>query len=198
PNMIVTAPKDGEEMLALLRLGIEQDVGPFSLRYPRDSVPGPVRPIDEIPPVEMGSWEVLRRGSDVALLAVGTMVLPALEAARQLEAEGIDATVVNCRFLKPVDEETLAWVAEHHDAVVTVEEGTVVNGFGAYVARLIAPMRRDRPTIRLETLGVPDRYIDHATREEQLEEVGLTPDAIAARVKDLVGLPDLVTVHGSA
>src|SRR5690606_24903591 len=119
PNMLVAAPKDGDEMLAVQPLGTDPRVAPVSLRYPRDSVPGPVRPIDEIPPVEMGSWEVLRRGSDVALLAVGTMVLPALEAARQLEAEGIDATVVNCRFLKPVDEETLAWVAELHDSVVS-------------------------------------------------------------------------------
>ncbi|MGH7445438.1 MAG: 1-deoxy-D-xylulose-5-phosphate synthase, partial [Longimicrobiales bacterium] len=102
PNMVVTAPKDGAEMLALLRLGVEQD-RPFSLRYPRDNVPAPVPALADIPAIESGTWEVLRSGSDVALLAVGTMVMPALQAAERLTADGIDATVVNCRFLKPMD-----------------------------------------------------------------------------------------------
>jgi hypothetical protein len=87
------------------------------------------------PAIEYGTWEVLRRGDGLALLAVGTMVLPALEAAQRLEADGINASVVNCRFLKPLDEATLAWVIERHAALVTVEEGTVVNGFGASLAR---------------------------------------------------------------
>src|SRR5690606_22902402 len=105
PNMVVTAPKDGAEMLALLRLGLEQDA-PFALRYPRANVPAPVPALSEIPPVEFGTWEVLRTGRHTAMLAVGTMVMPALEAAQRLAAEGIDATVVNCRFMKPYDEQT--------------------------------------------------------------------------------------------
>jgi 1-deoxy-D-xylulose-5-phosphate synthase len=196
--MIVTAPKDGAEMLALLRLGAEQDVGPFSLRYPRDNVPEAVPPLDEIPPIEIGSWEVLRQGSDLALLAVGTMVQPALEAARLLESHGYDATVVNCRFLKPYDEAVLAWVAERHAAIVTIEEGTIVNGFGAMIARVLEPVRQENPGISLDTLGIPDRLVHHATREEQLEEVGLTPRAIAERAHLLAGVAGVMPVRETA
>ena len=198
PNMTVTAPKDGAEMLALLRLGVEEATGPFSLRYPRDSVPEQVPSLDEIPRVEYGTWEVLRRGHGVAILAVGTMVLPALQAARELEAEGLDATVVNCRFLKPIDRTTLDWVAAQHDVIVTVEEGTIVNGFGAALARELEPARRERPGLQVEILGVPDRIIEHADRREQLEEVGLTAEGIARCVRELAGSGGVVQVRESA
>lgn len=183
PNMTVTAPKDGEEMLALLRLGVEQKQGPFCLRYPRDNVPAAVRPLNEIPTLEMGTWEVLRRGRDVALLATGTMVYPALEAARALEADGINATVVNCRFIKPIDESTLHAVMETHDVIVTIEEGTIVNGFGASLGRYAEEARRARPSLRFEILGVPDTIIDHANRDQQLAEAGLDASGIASRVR---------------
>jgi len=195
PNMIVTAPKDGAEMLALLRLGAEQDQGPFSLRYPRDSVPAPVPPLAEIPRIELGTWEVLREGEALAFLAVGTMVGPALDAAALLEKHGFNATVVNCRFLKPHDQAVLDWVAQRHDAIVTIEEGTIVNGFGALIARLLEPIRHERPELKLDILGVPDRLIEHATREEQLEEVGLTPSAIAARARALAEVAGVVPVR---
>lgn len=198
PGMIVTAPKDGVEMLALLRLGIEQNEGPFSLRYPRANVPTAVPSIDEIPPIEFGTWEVLRRGKGVAILAVGTMVGPSLEAARILEAEGIGVSVINCRFLKPFDEETLAWAAANHDVIITVEEGTVVNGFGAMMARELGSGRWSDAPITVEALGVPDRLIDHATRDEQLEEVGLTPTAIAARARHLAGGSTVAQVRETA
>ncbi len=198
PDMTITAPKDGAEMLALLRLGIEHEDGPFSLRYPRDNVPGAVPALDDIPPVEYGTWEVLRRGSGVAILAVGTMVQPALEAARLLESEGVDATVVNCRFIKPVDEETLAWAARHHSAILTVEEGTVANGFGAYVARLLEGDASVPAELRIDTLGVPDRWIEHASRKEQLEELGLTPEGIAERVRALAAGARLAPVRETA
>ncbi len=198
PNMVVTAPKDGAEMLALLRLGVEEVNGPFSVRYPRDNVPAAVPPLDEIPRVPLGSWEVLRRGHDVALLAVGTMVLPALEAAELLAGDGIEATVVNCRFLKPMDTETLEWVVDSHDALLTVEEGTVVNGFGAALEREIEPARARRPELRVEVAGVPDRFVEHAARAEQLEEVGLTPAALAERVRRLLASHTPVPVRGTA
>ena len=181
PNMVVTAPKDGAEMLALLRLGVEQDA-PFALRYPRANVPAPVPALSEIPPVEFGTWEVLRTGRHTAILAVGTMVMPALEAAQRLAAEGIDATVVNCRFMKPYDEQTLAWVAANHGAILTIEEGNVVNGFGTLMAAALEPYRHEHPIVH-EILGVPDRIIQHASREEQLEECGLDVDSICERAR---------------
>ncbi|MGH7483329.1 MAG: 1-deoxy-D-xylulose-5-phosphate synthase [Longimicrobiales bacterium] len=185
PNMTVTAPKDGVELCALLRLGVAHTAGPFSLRYPRDNVPAPVPPLAEIPAIEYGTWEVLRRGRDVAILGVGTMVLPAAEAADRLAADGIDASVVNCRFLKPCDEETLDWVFREHAAVLTVEEGTIMNGFGALIARRAEDVRRDTP-LALAALGVPDALIEHAGRGQQLADAGLTPDGIAERVRLLL------------
>ena len=175
PGMTITAPKDGAEMLALLRLGVQYTDGPFCLRYPRDNVPAAVPALAEIPAIEYGTWEVLRSGHGVAILAVGTMVLPALKVANELAAEGIDATVVNCRFIKPMDEATLAWVAANHEAIVTIEEGTAVNGFGATVAA-----RVDLP---VDIMGVPDVVIQHATRDQQLAEVSLDAESIAQRVR---------------
>jgi 1-deoxy-D-xylulose-5-phosphate synthase len=185
PNITVTAPKDGSELLALLRLGVERADGAFSVRYPRDNVPAPVPPLADIPAIEYGTWEVLRRGEGVALLAVGTMVAPALEAAARLEAEGVNATVVNCRFLKPVDEHTLAWVTDRHSALLTIEEGTIINGFGASLSRHVEAARVAHPTIRLEVAGVPDRIIEHASRAEQLAEVGLDVPGLMARVRSV-------------
>src|SRR5688500_13802080 len=133
PASTVTAPKDSSEMLALLRAGVEHD-GPFSLRYPRDAAPDTAPGMAEIPATPYGTWEVLRRGADVAVLAVGTMVLPSLAAAQTLAAEGLSITVVNCRFLKPYDEAVLAAIVADHHQLLVVEEGTVVNGFGAYIS----------------------------------------------------------------
>jgi 1-deoxy-D-xylulose-5-phosphate synthase len=175
---------------------VEQD-HPFSLRYPRDNVPAPVAPLAEIPSVEPGTWEVLRRGQHVALLAVGTMVMPALEAAERLAADGIDATVVNCRFLKPMDESTLAWVAERHRAVVSIEEGTVVNGFGAALAARLEPHRRTHALVH-EVMGVPDRIIDHASRAEQLAAIGLDVDGIVGRVRDVARAARIDPVRSTA
>ena len=197
PNFVVTAPKDGDEMLALLRLGVQQTDAPFSLRYPRDNVPAPVRPLAEIPAIEFGTWEVLRRSRGIALLAVGTMVYPALEAAKMLESEGINVSVVNCRFLKPVDEETLRWALAGHDTIVTIEEGTIVNGFGAALAEHIEQARRERPALRQEIMGVPDRIIEHANRDQQLAEVGLDAEGIAARVRALVMSAAAPRVHSA-
>jgi 1-deoxy-D-xylulose-5-phosphate synthase len=198
PNMTVTAPKDGAEMLALLRLGVERAAGPFSLRYPRDNVPAAVPPLADIATVEYGTWEVLRRGEGLAILAVGTMVAPAVEAAALLDADGLNASVVNCRFLKPLDETTLGWVLEHHSAVITVEEGTIVNGFGALVCGHVEAIRHLQPALRLDILGVPDRVIEHASRAEQLAELGLDSKGIAGRARTLAAGAGLAAVRETA
>lgn len=181
PGMTVTAPKDGDELIGLLRTGLAHH-GPFSTRYPRDKAPSDPRPAREVAAVPYGTWEALRSGRDVAILAVGTMVLPALEAARQLAAEGIDAGVVNCRFLKPYDEVLLESVVHDCKQIVTVEEGTIVNGFGAMIAR---ELQESHPEVRVHCMGVPDRLIDQAPRAEQLQRYGLTGAGIAARITSL-------------
>jgi 1-deoxy-D-xylulose-5-phosphate synthase len=182
PNVTVTAPKDGGEMLALLRSGLAHDGGPFSLRYPRDVVPAAVPEIGEIAAVPYGTWEVLRQGSELAVLAVGTMVGQALRAADTLSDEGLDITVVNSRFLKPYDEVTLAAILAQHRQILVVEEGTVINGFGAFISAVI---ERHDPTVRVHTHGVPDRIIYAAPRTKQLASLGLDAVGIAQRVRAL-------------
>jgi 1-deoxy-D-xylulose-5-phosphate synthase len=179
PGMTVTAPKDGDELIGLLKAALAYHGGPFCTRYPRDKAPAEVRPAADVPTVPYATWERLRAGQDVAILAVGTMVRPALAAAELLAAEGVDCAVINCRFLKPMDEGMLAAVVERHRVLVTVEEGTVVNGFGAYLAETL---QTTHPEVRVVALGVPDRLIEQAPRAEQLEGFGLTPDGIARRI----------------
>ena len=181
PNMTVTAPKDATEMLALMRTGVEH-TGPFSIRYPRDAAPDIAPPMREIESVQYGSWEVLHKGSEIAILAVGTMVSNALEAARTLAAEGLDVTVVNCRFIKPHDELTLNALLADHKVLVTVEEGVVMNGFGAYIAAIV---EKQEPSVRVVAHGVPDRIIYAASRAKQLALTGLDPAGIAAKVRAL-------------
>ncbi|MDX2193098.1 MAG: 1-deoxy-D-xylulose-5-phosphate synthase [Gemmatimonadales bacterium] len=179
PGMTVTAPKDGDELVGLLRTALQHTGGPFCTRYPRDKAP--VEPSDPatVPAVPYGTWERLRDGKDLAILGVGTMVLPALAAAEKLAAEGIDAAVVNARFLKPLDRAMLEALLREHKLLVTVEEGTIVNGFGAYLAETVQTIA---PEVRVVALGVPDQLIEQAPRAEQLEWFGLTPDGIARRI----------------
>ncbi|MFI5256784.1 MAG: 1-deoxy-D-xylulose-5-phosphate synthase [Gemmatimonadales bacterium] len=182
PNMTVTAPKDGAEMLGLLRAGVEHEGGPFSLRYPRDVVPSLVGPMRDIAAIPHATWEVLRQGSEVAILAVGTMVGTSLAAAEALTADGLDVTVVNCRYLKPHDEVTLAAILTNHRQILVVEEGTVVNGFGSYITAVIA---HHDAAVRVHAHGVPDRIIYAASRGKQLASLGLDAAGIAERVRAL-------------
>ncbi|HZO20343.1 MAG TPA: 1-deoxy-D-xylulose-5-phosphate synthase [Gemmatimonadaceae bacterium] len=179
PGMTVAAPMNGREMLALLRTAVSHD-GPFAIRYPRDAAPDTVPPMAEIEPVPYGTWDVVRKGADFAILATGTMVLASLEAAESLAPSGIDVTVVNCRFLKPYDALTLAGVLADHKQILVVEEGTVVNGFGALMTRVIEQLDH---TVRVGTHGVPDCLIEQAPRKAQLAAVGLDAAGIARRVR---------------
>jgi 1-deoxy-D-xylulose-5-phosphate synthase len=179
PNMTITAPKDGTELIGLLRCALEHD-GPFSMRYPRDSTPAAAPPAAEVAATPYGTWEVLREGRDCAILAVGVMCEPAMQAAERLAQDGLDVTVVNCRFIKPLDRAMLEGLVGDHRMLLTVEDGIDVNGFGAYVAAAVESMA---PDVRVEIAGIPDRTYEHAPRGEQLASVGLTPEGIAERVK---------------
>jgi 1-deoxy-D-xylulose-5-phosphate synthase len=182
PNMTVTAPKDGAELIGLLRCALAHQAGPFSLRYPRDKAPSEAPPAAEVAPVPYGTWEVLRPGRECALLAVGVMCRPALEAAKLLAAEGFDPSVVNCRFLKPMDRAMLEALTRDHKLLVTIEDGAVTNGFGATLAGLL---QTTAPDVRVVPLGAPDHTYEHAPRARQLEGVGLTGAGIAARIRAL-------------
>ena len=187
PNFIVAAPKDEREMQDLLYTAVKQREHPFAFRYPRDSVPGVIsgkrERFEEIP---IGSWEELREGSDVALLAVGTMVRPAMQVAHALAEEGIEATVLNCRFVKPMDEELLTRTILRHDRLVTLEEAALPGGFGERVGRFLCNHPQLAADVRLRSLGIPDYFIAHASRKEQLAEAGLSPEAVRRQVLDFV------------
>ena len=191
PGITVTQPKDGAELIGLLRCALERNDGPFSMRYPRDNVPTAVPPVSEIPAVEYGTWEVLKEGSDCAILAVGAMCQTALDAVALLKEDGLDPTVVNCRFIKPLDEAMLIQLAGSHRLFVTVEEGTDVNGFGSYVATKVSSIA---PATRVAVMGIPDEMYQHATRERQLQEVSLTAEGIAAKVRVCATEESLTTV----
>ncbi|HZI99068.1 MAG TPA: 1-deoxy-D-xylulose-5-phosphate synthase, partial [Gemmatimonadaceae bacterium] len=187
PEMTVTAPKDGTEMLGLMKTAAQHTTGPFSIRYPRDASPDVVPPMSKVEPVPYGSWEIVRSGAGsrdpnggFAILATGTMVLPSVAAADKLAEEGINATVVNCRFIKPHDEEMLKSIVRDHRQILVVEEGTVVNGFGAHLAAVVSQID---PVVRVIAHGVPDRFIEQAPRARQLAITGLDAQGIAAKVK---------------
>jgi 1-deoxy-D-xylulose-5-phosphate synthase len=200
PGMVVTAPKNGREMIALLRSGLEYDKGPFCLRYPRDATPDTVPAAADIDAVPHASWEILRRGTSagrdpdtaVAILAVGTMVLPSLTAADILNESGVSVTVVNCRYLKPHDERTLAEIVGDHRNILVVEEGTVVNGFGSRMAAVIAEMDS---SVRVVAHGVADDFVDQAPRAKQLALLGLDARGIAQRASDVFGLESSRGTH---
>jgi 1-deoxy-D-xylulose-5-phosphate synthase len=183
PNMTVAAPATASELPGLLRCALEHD-GPFSIRYPRDAAPGEPRRVADVPAVPYGTWEILHEGKDTAVLAVGAMCQVALDAAHTLADEGIGVQVVNCRFIKPLDEAILRSVLEEHRVIFTIEDGTAVNGFGAYVAGTVESWA---PAVRVEILGASDRTYEHAKRDAQLAEAGLTAAALADRVRETVG-----------
>jgi 1-deoxy-D-xylulose-5-phosphate synthase len=181
PGMTVTAPRHADELIGLLKTALTHD-GPFCTRYPRDKAPAEPSQVAAVAPVPYGTWERLRVGRDAALLAVGTMVVPALAAARLLEADGIECTVINCRFLKPHDAAMLESLVAEHRTLVTVEEGAVVNGFGAFLAGMLAATH---PEVRVVPIGVPDRLVEQAPRTDQLELFGLNAGGIARRLRAL-------------
>jgi len=180
PGMVVTAPRDGNELRDLLWTGLDYDKGPFSLRYPRGSVPEEFDPARTPRILPIGSWEVLQEGRDVALLAVGSMVEVVLRARERLERRGINATVVNCRFVKPMDTEVLGRVRKDHSLLVTVEENTLNGGFGDGVLGQLEDMGlAPENVIRF---GLPDRFVSHGSRDELLAEVGLAPEHLEWKI----------------
>jgi 1-deoxy-D-xylulose-5-phosphate synthase len=180
PGMVVAAPRDGDDLRDLLETALEHREGPFAIRYPRGSSPTvPGRQPRALP---LGSWETLEEGEGrVALLAVGAMVTTALGAARLLRERGLAPTVVNARFVKPLDEGLLERLAEGHELLVTLEENVLAGGFGDAVSE---SLQRDgtAPRARLLGLGLPDRFVTHGSRAELLEEIGLSDGQVADRI----------------
>ena len=178
PNMVVSAPKDEQELRDLLYTAVNSSV-PFAVRYPRGAAYGV--PTEGFNRIEIGTWEELLEGEDVVILAVGYPVYQAMKAAENLYKEGIKAGVVNARFVKPMDERMLLDLCERYDLIVTVEDNTVVGGFGSGVLELLA---RKGVSKRVVNLGVPDRFIDHGNQNLLRNLVGIDAEGIERAVRD--------------
>ncbi len=185
PNMIVMAPKDEGEMRDMMLTAIEYP-GPAALRYPRGNGIG--CDISREPQaLEIGKGEILRDGggTDVAIVAYGSMVYPALKAAQQLSVDGIETTVVNARFVKPLDAELLLALARTRRLIVTVEEAYLAGGFGSAVMELLEENGL-QDKVRVVRMGVPDRLVTHGDPKLLLAKYGLDADGIYTRVKESV------------
>lgn len=161
PNLVLMAPKDENEMQHMLYTAIQYN-GPAALRYPRGAGEG-VELSENLCEIPIGKGELLRQGKDILLLPIGNRVYPALEAARGLEKVGIDAAVINPRFIKPLDNELIIEWAEKTGRVVTVEDNARMGGFGSAVLELLAGSGLSH--IKVTTLGYGDRYLEHGTQE---------------------------------
>jgi 1-deoxy-D-xylulose-5-phosphate synthase len=163
PNMVIMAPADEEECRRMLTTAFRRD-GPCAVRYPRGAGPG-VKTQAALEGLPVGKGEVRRRGRDVALLAFGSMLSPALQAA-----EDIDASVANMRFVKPIDRELIVELAREHSLLISIEENVLIGGAGAEVARVLDETGSPARFIRM---GLPDRFIDHGDQSRLLAEAGL-------------------------
>jgi 1-deoxy-D-xylulose-5-phosphate synthase len=169
------APKDENELRHMLKTAFTIEGGPIAIRYPRGAGVGVAidEPMHALP---VGRAETLREGDDVAILGIGTMVVPAQRAADILAHEGISATVVNARFVKPLDEDLILALARRCGAIVTVEENVLPGGFGAAVLELLA---KHDLTIPVHNLAIPDRIFEQASQARLRELAGLSPADIA-------------------
>ena len=181
PEMVVMAPADEQELRRMLATALAREDGPSALRYPRGSAVGV--PIDgAAEPLPLGKARPLRDGDDVAILAIGSLVEPARRAAERLARQGIEAEVVDMRFIKPLDTGLLQDVWARHRLVVTVEENALAGGFGAAILEWAQEQVSVAEGPQVVRLGIPDRFQDQASRAELLAEMGLDAEGIAASV----------------
>ncbi len=179
PNMVLMAPKDEAELQRMIVTGINHTTGPIAMRFPRGNGYGVPLMEEGWEPLEIGKAEILRQGDDLLILGYGTMVNPAMQVAEILSEHGVEATVVNARFVKPLDTELIFPLAQTIGRVVTLEEGCLMGGFGSAVAEalldadIVVPIKR---------IGVPDILVDHAEPNQSKAELGLTSPQIAEKV----------------
>ena len=190
PNIVLMAPRDEAMLVHMLRTALLHDDGPVALRYPRGAGVGVALPAVPVP-IEIGTGEILRDGDGkVAIVGYGSGVGRGLDAADLLAEHGIEATVADARFAKPIDAALMARLAADHELLVTVEEGVLAGGFGSAVWETLNDL--DMADARIMRIGLPDRYVTHGTPAKLYEEVGFTGRRIAERILSAVGEPTTV------
>ncbi|UZJ42045.1 1-deoxy-D-xylulose-5-phosphate synthase [Prosthecochloris sp. SCSIO W1101] len=179
PNMIVMAPKDEQELRDMIYTASQYNDGPVAIRYPRGTCNG-LKLNPYFSSLEIGKSEIIREGSSIAILAIGTMVEKSLEASHLLEQENIDALVANMRFLKPLDVAMVHAIAESHEKIVVVEENSVIGGLGSAVNDYLRKEGLSNETL---TLGLPDKFVTHGNMKDLYRMLGLDPENICRRIK---------------
>ncbi|HBT20452.1 MAG TPA: 1-deoxy-D-xylulose-5-phosphate synthase [Peptococcaceae bacterium] len=188
PNMVVMSPKDEEELRHMLFTAVEYEKGPISIRYPRGHGVG-VPLSDTFVHLPIGKAEVLLEGSDIAFLAVGNQVYTALKAAESLKKEGVRAAVVNCRFIKPMDEDLVCEMALKIKRIATIEENVLLGGFGSAVLEVLS--NKGINNIRLVRIGLPDKFIEHGKADLLREKYGLSAEKVIEKIKQ--NFPELLS-----
>lgn len=183
PNIVLMMPKDENEGQHMVYTAIKYDDGPIALRFPRGNGLG-VKMDEELKQIPIGTWEVLREGRDAAILTFGTTIPMALEAAEILAKDDISVKVVNARFIKPMDEKMLHEILQANIPIITIEEAVLQGGFGSAVLEFAHDYRYFHANI--DRMGIPDRFIEHGSVKELLEEIGLTAANVVERVKTII------------
>jgi 1-deoxy-D-xylulose-5-phosphate synthase len=179
PNMVIMMPKDENEGQHMVYTAIKYNDGPIALRYPRGNGLGV--PMDkELKEIPIGTWEVLREGTDCAILTFGTTIGMALEAAEILAKDEISVKVVNARFIKPLDEQMLHEIMGNNMPILTIEEAVLQGGFGSAVLEFAND--HGYRNVVIDRMGIPDRFIEHGSVRELLEEIGLTTSHVVERI----------------
>jgi 1-deoxy-D-xylulose-5-phosphate synthase len=204
PNMVVAAPKDGDELRNLLATAVSYKKGPFAIRFPKDTAirVSPVKAKPGLPEsgyggkhLPIGSWEELERGEGLVILAVGTMVEASRNAVQILSEKGYSPGLVNCRFVKPLDQELLEDLVKRYHTILTVEENVLQGGFGSLVTFALNGQKpRRNQKVKLHHLGIPDQFIDHGPRDVLLDQIGLSGEKIARTSQKLMGTKKKVLV----
>src|SRR5258705_7712034 len=185
PGTVLMQPMNGEELRDMMWTAamVDHD-GPVAIRYPRANIPEEALPKRAPRLLELGVSDQLRAGGDVAILARGPMVLPARAAAEHLALDGLSATVVNARFVCPLDERVVTGLARSVGRLVTVEESVIAGGFGSAVSECLD--RHELSATPQLRLGVPDQWVRHGKRDKLLEQLGLDAAGIASRTRDWI------------
>ncbi len=184
PNMVVMAPKDENELRRMMVTALDHD-GPVAIRYPRGTAVGVS--LDPDPsPIPLGQAEILTRGDDLLILAIGKMVTDALEAHKRLKSDDIHCTVVNCRFVKPLDADQILKLVKQIPNIITVEENVLQGGFGSAVLELIGDQTITIRPVRIRRIGIPDEFIEHGAVSVLRTKYGLNADGIVSAAKKLL------------
>ncbi|MEH7454279.1 1-deoxy-D-xylulose-5-phosphate synthase [Gottfriedia acidiceleris] len=183
PNLVLMMPKDENEGQHMVNTAIQYEDGPIALRFPRGNGIGV--PMDEqLKEIPIGSWEVLREGSDAVILTFGTTIKMALDAADELEKENITVKVVNARFIKPMDTAMLNDIFKDGKPILTIEEAVLQGGFGSAVLEFASS--NNFQNVRVERIGIPDLFVEHGDVDKLLDEIHLTKDESVKKIREMV------------